>query len=142
MKSMPLLVMSVFLGTACASTEAFDFRSDDRPSYTREMAISRFSSLRESGDTQVIDVRLREDYESDREMIPGATYLDPEQIELWSDTLSPDTTVIVYCVAGRWVSQKAAHFLSKKGLDVYTLEGGLEAWQRRDRALQSQSEHF
>lgn len=34
----------------------------------------------------------------------------------------------MYCVKGKWVSQKAAKYLSEHGFDVRSLDGGIDAW--------------
>ena len=61
-------------------------------------------------------------------MIPGAIRRDPEAIADWVSSLPKDRPVVVYCVKGKWVSQKAATYLSKHGFDVRSLDGGIDAW--------------
>ena len=48
-------------------------------------------------------------------------------MDAWLIGVPRTRPVVVYCVAGRWVSQKAATLLEREGLDVYSLEGGLQA---------------
>ena len=121
----PLAALFLFFG--CSSE--YEFRNDDRPSYDRAITVEELPALQESG-AVVLDVRLLEDFEADPVLIPDAMYKDPESIQSWAGQMSPtDGPVVVYCVAGKWVSQKAATYLSDAGYDVYTLDGGIAAWQ-------------
>lgn len=116
---------------ACASD--YEFRSDDRPSYDRAVTVDELPA-----NAAVLDVRLKEDFDADPVLLPGATYRDPDKIELWAKNLSPgDGPVVVYCVRGKWVSQKAATYLADEGFDVYTMEGGIEAWKARGRDVEA-----
>ena len=125
------LFLAAFLLSACAANDSYDFRSDDRPAYERSVDAARLEALQRADDVTVLDVRLIEDFEADPELIPGATYRNPENIGQWFSALPQDSKVVVYCVKGRWVSQKAATFLSEKGYDVYSLSGGIEGWRAR-----------
>lgn len=89
--------------------------------------------MRNNGAT-VLDVRLSEDFAADPELIPDAMYRDPDEIVTWVRSMSPvDGPVIVYCVRGKWVSQKAATYLKDQGFEVVSLEGGIEAWKDAGR---------
>ena len=125
------LLLAALALSACAANDGYVFRSDDRPAYERAVDVSRLEALQRTDDVTVLDVRLIEDFEADPELIPGAAYRNPENIEDWSSALPQDSKVVVYCVKGRWVSQKAATFLSNKGYDVYSLSGGIEGWRAR-----------
>ena len=114
---------------AVGCTSDYEFRSDDRPTYDRAISVEELPALQASG-AVVLDVRLLEDFEADPVLIPDAMYKDPDSIQSWAGQMSPtDGPVVVYCVAGKWVSQKAATYLSDAGYDVYTLDGGIAAWQ-------------
>ncbi len=52
-----------------------------------------------------------------------------EEITALRRELPAHTEVIVYCVGGRWISQKSAHFPSELGVDVRSRDGGIEAWK-------------
>lgn len=122
------LLSAVCLAACQPTVETYTFRNDDRPEYSKVVSpdVVKASGV---SDYQVIDVRLEEDYEASPQMIPGAVRKDPEDIERWSASLDPDKPVVVYCVKGGWVSQKAATYLSEKGFDVVSLEGGIQAWE-------------
>ncbi len=77
----------------------------------------------------LIDVRRKADYEKSPELIPGATWKDPEKVEEWSNTLPPDHELVVYCVKGGGVSQSIADTLQKNHPQVQFLQGGILNWQ-------------
>ncbi len=126
-----LLSLAALFG-ACAGTApesaTYQFRNDVRPVYDNTVNNEELTVLQQKG-AKVIDVRLIEDFKASPTLIPDAMYEDPENIDSWSANLSPDEPVVVYCVRGKWVSQKAATYLKDKGFEVYSLEGGIEAWQ-------------
>jgi rhodanese-related sulfurtransferase len=131
---LPAVLCAFALGlVACSDAPDYEFRSDDRPAYDKSVTVAELAA--KPGDSVVVlDVRLREDFEADPVLIPGAMYRNPENIEAWSSSLPEDSTVVVYCVKGKWVSQKAANYLAAKGLDVYSLDGGIQAWQSSNAA--------
>lgn len=124
------LVFAVLLAASCAKApepDTYVFRNDDRPEYTRTTTVDALKALDPAGVT-IVDVRLKEDFEASPAMIPGAVHHDPEAIADWASRLPKDKPVVVYCVKGKWVSQKAATYLSERGIDVRSLEGGINAW--------------
>ena len=128
---MRIIALSVLclIGACSQATEelSYDFRGDARPHYDRTLSSVEVASL--GDDITLLDVRLKEDYDADPQLLPGAVYRDPEAIAEWSSHLPTDKPVIVYCVKGKWVSQKAASYLSEQGRDVYSLDGGMVAWR-------------
>lgn len=120
----------VFLASAIsACATSYDFRSDDRPEYENTITTTELTSMQSKGAT-ILDVRLIEDFDADPVLVPNATYRDPDNIQQWVGQMSPaDGPVIVYCVRGKWVSQKAANYLRDEGFEVYSLEGGIEGWK-------------
>ena len=84
-------------------------------------------------DTQIIDVRRKADYEKSPDMIPGATWQDPEKIAEWSKTLPKDKEVVVYCVKGGSVSQSVADSLQEINPTVRFLEGGILGWEEKQK---------
>jgi len=116
--------------TGCDSPENYVFRNEIRPAYDSLISVNELEEFASKENTVLLDVRLLEDYQANDILIPGASYMNPEEIEIWASALPEDSKVVVYCVAGRWVSQKAANYLSDKGFETYTLEGGIEAWEQ------------
>jgi rhodanese-related sulfurtransferase len=125
-----LLPVAASLASGCS--DDYVFRNDERPVFDNTVSIAEFQALQAQGAT-VIDVRLIEDFDAEPVLIPDAMRRDPEEIQSWAASMSPtEQPVIVYCVAGKWVSQKAANYLKDQGFEVYSLEGGIEAWQSAD----------
>lgn len=61
----------------------------------------------------LLDVRRKADYEKSPEMIAGAIWYDPENVEEWSKILPRDQDLVVYCVKGGSVSQSVADTLRR-----------------------------
>ncbi len=84
----------------------------------------------------VIDVRRQPAFVASTDMVRGALRRDPELVSTWSKTLPKAGRVVVYCVHGHEVSQKAAAALCGEGLAASYLEGGLEeGWKAAGGAL-------
>ena len=84
----------------------------------------------------VIDVRRAPAFLGSREMIRGALRRDPEALARWAGSLPAASGVVVYCVHGHEVSQRAAAALSQSGLHARYLEGGLEeGWKAAEGVL-------
>jgi rhodanese-related sulfurtransferase len=104
------------------------FRTEPRPAFEKTIRAADLAPFMEQGGA-VLDVRLEEDYALDPGTIPGAQRRDPDQIAEWARRIPKDRPIALYCVKGKWVSQKAAAYLADQGFDVYSVEGGLEAWK-------------
>jgi rhodanese-related sulfurtransferase len=84
----------------------------------------------------VIDVRRTPAFTAAREMLGGALRRDPEQVAAWAKALPAASSVVVYCVHGHEVSQKAAAALAAGGIAARYLDGGLEeGWKGIQGAL-------
>ncbi len=74
------------------------------------------------------DIRDPESY--GRGHIRGALHLTSDNLQEFLEQNDPDQPLVVYCYHGN-SSQPAAQFLYEKGFDeVYSLDGGFEAWQQ------------
>jgi rhodanese-related sulfurtransferase len=84
----------------------------------------------------VIDVRRGPAFHASREMVSGALRRDPEEVATWAALLPREVSVVVYCVHGHEVSQKAAAALVQAGVEARFLEGGIEeGWKASGGAL-------
>jgi rhodanese-related sulfurtransferase len=83
----------------------------------------------------VIDVRRRQAFLEAEDMLAGALRRDPEEVSAWTKSLPKASRVVVYCVLGHEVSQKAAAALNEAGISARYLEGGLEAWKTAGGAV-------
>lgn len=132
MMSFKTVLATLLLGAAVTvGAEEFEFRNDERPTYDQSISVEQLASLQENEKITLLDVRLIEDYEADPTLIPGASHQDPEKITQWFSEIPQDSKVVVYCVKGAWVSHKAATFLDEKGIETYTLDGGIRDWQAK-----------
>jgi rhodanese-related sulfurtransferase len=84
----------------------------------------------------VIDVRRRAAFIASQEIVGGALRRDPDKVDAWAVSLPAASSVVVYCVHGREVSQNVAEALASAGLDASYLEGGLdEGWKALEGAV-------
>src|SRR5437764_653332 len=83
----------------------------------------------------VIDVRRRAAFLEADAMVSGALRRDPEDARAWAKALPRASSVVLYCVHGREVSQSTATTLSEAGIGARYLEGGYEAWKVAQGAL-------
>jgi rhodanese-related sulfurtransferase len=93
--------------------------------------------LHEKRDIVIVDVRRKSDYETDKEVIPGAVWRDPEQVEQWRKDLSEQKQVVIYCIRGGSVSQSVSKWLTDAKVNVSIIEGGLAAWKQAGGAVES-----
>jgi len=134
LKSVSLMILALFSGLSFSQDSSFVFKNDDRPTFEQYITVKELSETLGESNLVLLDVRLKEDFDKDPALIPGATYLDPELLPEWSTSLSKDSKVVVYCVAGKWVSQKVAFLLNEQGIAVSTLSGGIKAWKQSVKA--------
>lgn len=96
---------------------------------TGDMATPQKTVLDHPDTAVLIDVRRAGAYQSATDMIPGATWRDPELVGQWAADLPEGKSVIVYCVFGHEVGQSTAAILRAKGIDATFLEGGIRDWK-------------
>lgn len=82
-----------------------------------------------AGQATVLDVRRRADIDASNEVIPGASWKDPEQIEQWIGALPKNHDVVIYCVRGGGVSNSVADRLHAEGVNARFIEGGIEGFK-------------
>lgn len=88
----------------------------------------------QQADAQLVDIRDFASFSASR--IEGARHLDNTTLQDFIQDADPDHPVIVYCYHGN-SSQSAAAFLHEKGFEqVYSVDGGFEAW-RQDHPIVS-----
>lgn len=89
------------------------------------------------GETVLLDVRRSNDLAESNEQLPGARWLDPEQIDDWANTLPRDQDIVLYCVRGGSVSNSVVDKLQARGLRARFIEGGIEGWKTAGGATES-----
>ena len=97
---------------------------------------SELKKLLDSKSVTLVDVRRKADYEAEPNLIPGAAWRDPEQVERWSRELPKDRPVVVYCVKGGSVSQSITATLTGQQVNARFVEGGLTAWKEAGGELE------
>jgi len=81
-----------------------------------------------AGEVKFIDIRDANSHFTGH--IKGSTRLDNAAIPLFVADTPKDVPVIVYCYKGI-SSQQVAQFLALQGFsDVYSMDGGYEAWEK------------
>ena len=77
---------------------------------------------------QVLDARPRHHISRNVDLMEGAVWRDPDQVEEWIGQLSPDQPVAVYCAYGFHVGCNVAKTLRERGFDARYIRGGVSAW--------------
>jgi Fe-Mn family superoxide dismutase len=85
---------------------------------------------------RVIDVRRAEDFAAAGDMVAGATWHDPAQVDQWSGEIDAAEPVFVYCLKGLDIGRSTALSLRARGFDVRYLTGGIDAWKAAGKPLQ------
>lgn len=81
----------------------------------------------------LLDVRRAGVRTTDAAEIPGACWLDPEQVFTWKDSVPRDRPVVLYCAHGHEISQGIAATLHAMGLDARYLIDGFAGWREAGR---------
>jgi rhodanese-related sulfurtransferase len=76
----------------------------------------------------IVDVRMPDDFEADRRLLPGALRRDFTKASTWAPDFAGQRVVVV-CQKGLKLSQGAAAWLRHSGASAESLEGGFEAWK-------------
>ena len=86
----------------------------------------------------LIDVRRKADRDASTDVLPGATWHDPEQLAQWAGELPTGRPIVLYCVRGGSVSNSVVDALQARGLDARFIEGGIEGWKAAGGAVAPQ----
>jgi rhodanese-related sulfurtransferase len=73
---------------------------------------------------------VRQDWETKLCRLPNAVHIPIEEIELRTEELSPDDSIVVYCHQGVRSAAVAEYLRSLGFKDVQNLSGGLDLWAR------------
>lgn len=86
------------------------------------------SALQRGDNIQVLDVRLEQDFQLAKDMIAGATWKNPENVQTWGTSLPRDSEIVVHCLYGFDVGKNCARALRDLGFNARILSGGITAW--------------
>lgn len=78
---------------------------------------------------QIIDARPRHYATRAQDIMDGAVWRDPEQVDEWIGELSKSEPVVTFCVYGFHVGCETATTLRKAGFDARYIAGGHYAWK-------------
>ena len=77
---------------------------------------------------QVLDARPRHHISRNVDLMDGAVWRDPDNIEDWIAQLAMDQPVAVYCAYGFHVGCNVTRTLRERGFDARYVRGGVSAW--------------
>ena len=87
--------------------------------------------LEKGDDLVILDVRTKEEYESETGHLKGAILLPIQELETRYTELDSLKTkeIVAYCRSGLR-SERASKFLGEKGFKVYNMLGGILEWNK------------
>lgn len=95
----------------------------------KRLSVDEANAMISKQATTLADMRDESYYKQSH--IPGAVHLDNTSVQEFIETADPDKPLIIYCYHGN-SSLSAAQFLCEKGFDdVYSMDGGFEAWRQQ-----------
>lgn len=94
----------------------------------KRISVQDAKTLLDQGSAQFVDIRDETSFIQGH--IPGSQPLSQSNLQSWMASADLDKPLLVCCYHGN-SSQPAAQFLFEKGFeDVYSIDGGFEAWQQ------------
>jgi thioredoxin len=120
----------LFLALVLISLESFSQSVTTVP-------VEEFEKQLDSTHIQLLDVRKPEEYKSGH--LHGAfqaDWLDKKQFEERVQYLDKAKPVYVYCLAGSR-SAAAANWLAEKGFTTVNMQGGINAWKKEGKPLET-----
>ncbi len=92
-----------------------------------QIDLEKAKELIEQGNVTIVDVRNEESYEESH--IKGAHLVAQDSIDAFISKSDKEKPLICYCYHG-FSSQSVANYFVENGFkEVYSLEGGFEAWR-------------
>lgn len=105
-------------------------RIQEEPSDDYQISVADLKARIDHGeDIAVVDVRHGDDRDRYRYRIMKSDFQDSFDVASWANDLPKNRPVVVYCMYGFWVSQKAAEELREHGVDARSLSGGITSWR-------------
>ena len=95
----------------------------------KRISIDEAKVLIGSSTVTIADVRAADAYSAG--CIDNAVHIQQDTLEDFVASAAKDAPLIIYCYHGN-SSQSAADFFSEQGFeDVYSVDGGYEAWRQK-----------
>ena len=98
-----------------------------------ELDPAKVAEMAASGEAELIDVRR--DYEYEAGHLPGARWIEMNDLTANADSIPKDRPVIFYCRSGNR-SSMAAEAFAQAGYDAHNLAGGIMAWVDMENPLE------
>lgn len=96
------------------------------PGRATKIQVDEARKLLENPDIVLLDVRQPEEYRAGH--IPGATLLPLPDLPDKMDSLNASKNIVTYCRVGRRSLAAAQLIADEKGIEVFTIDGGITAW--------------
>lgn len=125
------------LSLATGREQTPPLRQTDIADMVTYVSASELATSRDSGDSEVIDIRTSERFE--RGHIPGAKWVPRYELEGWLDQTDDGTSLppVLTCQRGHFSTYAAAAVQHELGHgNVRVLEGGTAAWEDSERPLE------
>jgi rhodanese-related sulfurtransferase len=97
-----------------------------------ELEPARLAEMLDAGGAELIDVRRRHEWDSGH--IPGARWVEVNDLPAEAEKLDRDRPIVLYCRSGSR-SELVADALREAGFDAHALAGGISAWAEDGRPL-------
>ena len=98
-----------------------------------EIEAAKVAEMAASGEVELIDVRR--DYEYEGGHLPGARWIEMNDLTASSESIPKDRPVVFYCRSGNR-SAMAAEAFAQAGYDAHNLAGGILAWVDLENPLE------
>lgn len=95
----------------------------------KHIDIAGTKALQEKG-AKIFDIRDAQSFSNGH--IEGAVHLSNENLQQLVTETSVDDSVVIYCYHGISSQQAAQYFVSQGFEEVYSMDGGFEAWRQQD----------
>jgi rhodanese-related sulfurtransferase len=128
--------------SSAASIDLENFMDTVRPATPAAIAPNDlYRLLGGPGCPLILDVRKAPAFDEDSSLLSGALRVAPDAIAGWPAPTHA-RSLVVYCVHGLEVSQKAAAALAGRGFHANYLEGGIALWREMGMPLLRKSPRF
>ena len=95
----------------------------------KHIDIAGTKALQEQG-AKIFDIRDQASFSDGH--IEGAVHLSNDNLQQMVTGTPVDSSVIIYCYHGISSQQAAQYFVSQGFEDVYSMDGGFEAWRQQE----------
>lgn len=95
----------------------------------KHIDIAGTKALQEQG-AKIFDIRDPQSFDNGH--IQGAVHLSNDNLQQLVTETPVDSSVVIYCYHGISSQQAAQYFVSQGFNDVYSMDGGFEAWRQQE----------